>query len=525
MTNAIDEIKDADTILIIGSNTTEQHPLIAMRVMDAKLRHGAKLFVVDPRRIPLADLADEYAPIAPGTNLAFINGLLHIIIFENKINETFIKERTEGYEELKASLEKYTPSYVSNITGINEDMLRKIAYAYADAKNASILYAMGITQHVTGSKSVAALANLTMITGQIGRYATGINPLRGQNNVQGSCDMGALPSYLSGYQNPLNEDIRAKFSKVWGSFTSEIGQTVPQMLDNASHGKLKGLFVLGENPVLSDPDMEHVKHSLSELDLLVVQDIFMTETAELAHVVLPGASFLEKDGTFTNTERRVQRVRQVLPPIGNSQADWKIILELYAKMGYPQSFNSPADIMAEISTLVPSYGGITYDRIDQNGLQWPCPHLDHPGTSYLHKDKFTRGLGKLTVNEYEGGEEKASTDFPYILTTGRVSHQYHTGTMTRRAWALEREYPQSFIEINPVDAAAIGVKSDWNVKVSSPRGEIITVAKVTDRVKPGVTFMPFHYVESPVNKLTNRNLDPVSEIPEYKVCAVRIEEY
>lgn len=524
MTNSVSELENSEVIFVIGSNTTEQHPLIGMRIVDAVKKHGAKLIVADPREIPLAEYASIYAPIKPGSNLAFINGILNVILSENLMNLDFINERTEGFEDFKASIEKYTPEFVAPIAGVSEDTIREIARTYANGKTASIVYAMGITQHLTGTKNVGALANLALLTGQIGRESTGVNPLRGQNNVQGACDMGALPNTLPGYQALKDEKVIEKFSKAWGEgYASEAGLTLGEMMDGAEHGNIKSLFIMAENPMLSDPNLKHVKESLESLELLIVQDIFMSETAKLAHVVLPGASFIEKDGTFTNTERRVQRVRRAIYPVGNSKADWEILLDLMKVMGYEGDYTSPSEIMEEIRTLVPSYGGITYDRLNNNGLQWPCLDLNHPGTEFLHKGKFTRGLGRFSVNEYEASREQPSEEYPFVLTTGRVLEHYHTGTMTRRAWALDREFPHGYMEINPVDAEKLGLRQRSRIRVSSKMGSIVTEVKITDKIKPGVVFVPFHFREAAVNTLIGRSIDPVVQIPEYKVCAVKIE--
>ncbi len=524
MTNSIEELEDTDVIFVIGSNTTEQHPLVGMRIMNAVKNKGAKLIVADPRRIPLAEFAEIYAPINPGSNLALINGMLNVIVTENLYNREFIENSTEGFEDFKASIEKYTPEYVAGIAGIDADMVREMARAYAKAGTSSIVYAMGITQHITGTKNVGALANLSLITGQIGRESTGINPLRGQNNVQGACDVGALPNYLPGYQSLKDESVHKKFAAVWGEgFASEEGMTVGEMMNGAINGTMKALYIVGENPMLSDPDLKHVEEAMESLDLLIVQDIFMTETARLATVVLPGASFIEKDGTFTNTERRVQRIREAIKPVGDSKPDWEILRELTKAMGYPADYESPGDVMEEIRSLVPTYGGITYERLQECGLQWPCPQIDHPGTKFLHSGKFSRGLGKFSINDYEATDQISTEEYPFIMTTGRINEHYHTGTMTRRSWALEREQPNSFMEINTADAKALGLWEHSKIKVTSKVGEIITEARITDRIKPGVVFIPFHFKEAAVNKLIGKNMDPVVQIPEYKVCAVKVE--
>jgi formate dehydrogenase alpha subunit len=524
MTNSIEELEDTDVIFVIGSNTTEQHPLVGMRIMNAVKNKGAKLIVADPRRIPLAEFAEIYAPITPGSNLALINGMLNVIVTENLYNKEFIENSTEGFENFKASIEIYTPEYVSGIAGIDAEMVREMARAYAKAGTSSIVYAMGITQHITGTKNVGALANLSLITGHIGRESTGINPLRGQNNVQGACDMGALPNYLPGYQSLKEVEVHKKFAAVWGEgFASKEGMTVGEMINGAINGTMKALYIVGENPMLSDPDIKHVEEAMESLDLLIVQDIFMTETAKLATVVLPGASFIEKDGTFTNTERRVQRIREAIKPVGDSKPDWEILRELIKAMGYPADYESPGDVMEEIRRLVPAYGGITYERLKECGLQWPCPQIDHPGTKFLHAGKFSRGLGKFSINDYEETDQLSAEGYPFIMTTGRINEHYHTGTMTRRSWALEREQPHSFMEINPADAEALGLRERSRVKVTSKVGEIVTEARITDRIKRGVVFIPFHFKEVAVNKLIGKNMDPVVQIPEYKVCAVKVE--
>lgn len=524
MTNSIEELENAEVIFVIGSNTTEQHPLIGMRIVDAVKNNGAKLIVADPRKIQLAEYAEVYAPIIPGSNLAFINGILNVIVNEKLYNEEFINTLTEGFEDFKASIEEYTPEKVSLISGVSPESIREIARLFARAKTASIVYAMGITQHITGTKSVGALANLSLLTGQIGRESTGVNPLRGQNNVQGACDMGALPDVLPGPQSLKDEKVRDKFAKVWGKdFAFDRGKTIGEMMDGAIDGSIGAMFIMAENPMISDPNLDHVKHALESLELLVVSDIFMSETAKLAHVILPGASFIEKDGTFTNTERRVQRVRKAIEPASNSKADWQVLLELIKAFGDTKEYSSPSDIMEEIRELVPNYGGITYERLDKEGIQWPCPHINHPGTKFLHSGKFARGLGKFTINDYEQTKQQPTEEYPFILTTGRVLHHYHTGTMTRRAWALDREYSKGFMEINPADAEKLGLRDGRKAKVTSDIGEVTVEVHITDRIVEGVVFIPFHFGEVSVNKLLGKNLDPTVQIPEFKVCAVRIE--
>jgi len=525
MTNSMDEIRKADCILIIGSNTTENHPVLALEVKAAVRQGSAKLIVADPRRIELADTAHLWLQHKPGTDVALINGMLNVIISRGWHNKAFIEERTEGFEALAESVKDYSPETVERITGVPAKDIVEAARLYAQSTNSSILYAMGITQHATGTNNVLALANLAMATGQIGKPYSGVNPLRGQNNVQGACDMGGLPNVYTAYQRVDDDSVRQKFEKAWGvPLSPRIGLTLMEMMKGIADGKVKALFILGENPLLSDPDATKVKEELQHLDLLVVQDIFLSETAELAHVVLPGVSFAEKDGTFTNTERRVQRVRKAIEPIGNSRPDWQIISDLSTRLGYPMNYRSPAEIMEEIATVTPSYGGIRYERLEGLGLQWPCPTQDHPGTPFLHKDKFTRGKGKFHVTPYAAAPELPDAEYPFLLTTGRVLYHYHT-VMTRRSKGLSEVYPEGVVEINPEDASRLGIRPDNGlVEVTSRRGKVHAKAKITDTLPPGVVFMSFHFKEAAVNLLTIDALDPVAKIPELKVCAVRVEK-
>ncbi len=523
MTNSISEIRNADCIFVIGSNTSENHPVIALEAKAAVRHRGAKLIVADPRRIELVDYASVWLQQKPGTDVALINGMLQTIISRGWLNKAFIDERTEGFELLAESIKDYTPEAVEKITGVPAADLVEAARLYAQSPNSSILYAMGITQHATGTNNVLALANLAMVAGQIGKPSSGINPLRGQNNVQGACDMGGLPNVYTGYQRVDDKSVRQKFEKAWGvSLSPNTGLTLMEMMKGVADGKVKALFILGENPLLSDPNANKVKEELKHLDLLVVQDIFLSETAELAHVVLPGVSFAEKDGTFTNTERRVQRVRKAIDPIANTRSDWEIICDLSSRLGYPMKYNSPKEIMDEIVSVTPSYGGMRYDRLEGLGLQWPCPAADHPGTAYLHKDKFTRGKGKFHVTPYAPAPELPDHEYPFILTTGRVLYHYHT-VMTRKSKGLSEIYPEGVVEINPDDASRLGIKPDNGlVEVSSRRGKVQVKAKVSDNLPPGVVFMTFHFKEAAANLLTLDVLDPVAKIPEFKVCAVKI---
>jgi formate dehydrogenase alpha subunit len=524
MTNSIAEIEDSDCILVTGSNTTEAHPIVAQAIVRA-VRKGAKLIVVDPREIELADIAHLHLRPRPGTDVAWLNGLAHVILAEDLWNKKFVAERCEGFEEFREAVVEYTPERVEEITGIPAALLREAARAYARAQRGTIIYAMGITQHTTGTDNVLALANLALLTGHIGRPASGVNPLRGQNNVQGACDMGCLPGVFPGYQPVTDPAVQEKFAAAWGvALPKRPGLTAVEMIDAARAGTIRAMIIMGENPMVSHPDLRHVAEALSALEFLVVLDIFPTETTEFAHVVLPAASFAEKDGTFTNTERRVQRVRKALSPPGEARADWEILAELSTRMGYPMTYRHPAEIMAEIAALTPIYGGISYPRLEGAGLQWPCPTPDHPGTPFLHAGKFTRGKGKFHAVAYRGPAELPDPQYPLTLTTGRVLYQYHTRTMTGRVAGLEELVPEAYIEIHPTDAAALGIADGERVRVSSRRGAIELRAQVTDRVPPGTVFIPFHFAQAAANALIPAApLDPAAKMPALKACAVRVD--
>ncbi len=521
MTNSINEISGADFILACGTNTADCHPVISYKVNKA-VRNGAKLVVIDPRATDFAAWADEHLQLKPGTDIALFNGFANVIINENLWNKDFVANRTEDFEALKEAVAKYTPEYVEGITGVPAEKIKEVARAYAGAERAMILYTMGVTQHVVGTNNVWAVANLAMLCGQIGRESTGVNPLRGQNNVQGACDMGALPNVLTGYQSVADPSVREKFNKAWNcNIPEKPGLTVTEMMSAAAHGDIKAMFIMGENPVLSDADANHVAEALEKLDFLVVQDIFLTETARYADVVLPAACFAEKDGTFSNTERRVQRVRKAVDPPGEALADWEIICRIANAMGYQMNYASPAEIMDEIASLTPSYGGISFARLEKNGLQWPCPTPDHPGTPFLHGEKFSRGLGKFHAVEHIPPDEQPDEQYPFILTTGRRLYHYHTGTMTRIGM-LGVQMPGDYLEINCADAERLKINDGDKVKVTSRRGAIEIPAKITDTVPPGVVFASFHFAETPINKLTNPKYDAISKIPELKVCAVNV---
>ena len=524
MTNSIDEIEFSDLILATGTNTTENHPIVGMKVKRAVRQHGAKLLVIDPREIDLVKYADLWLRQKPGTDVAVFNGIMNVMITENLYDKKYVESRTEGFEALKKTVAKYTPEYVERISGVPAEDLRTAARMYGQAARASILYAMGITQHITGTDNVKSIANLSMLGGNVGIEGGGVNPLRGQNNVQGACDMGALPNVYPAYQQVASDEARVRFEKAWGAkLSARPGLTIMEIMEGAHKGSIKALYVMGENPMISDPDLSHVEASLKKLDFLVVQDIFLTETARLADVVLPSACSVEKDGTFTNTERRVQRIRKALPPPGEAKSDWEIIAAISNSMGYAMNYSSAQEIMEEIAQVTPSYGGITYKRLEKNGLQWPCPTPDHKGTKFLHKDRFSRGLGLFHAIDYIPSAELPDAEYPFLLSTGRVLYHYHTGTMTRLSQGAMQRYPESLVEINPQDGEKMGITDGQLVKITSRRGEVQAKAKLTERSAVGSIFMNFHFHEAAVNLLTNPALDPIGKIPEYKVCAVRVE--
>jgi formate dehydrogenase alpha subunit len=526
MTNTIECIEKADVILITGSNTTENHPVLSSFVKRAVTQKGAKLIVVDPRRINITRFAAKWLRQNLGTDVAWINGLMHVIIKENLHAEAYIESRTEGFEEVQKMVEKFAPDYVEQITGIPAQDIIDAARLYAGAERGSILYCMGITQHTTGTDNVKSLANLAMLCGNLGIEGGGVNPLRGQNNVQGACDMGGLPDVYSGYQKVIDPAANQKMSEAWGvdDLPDQPGMKITQMIPAAHDGKLKALYVIGENPLVSDPDLNHCEKSLKNLDLLVVQDIFLTETAQLADVVLPSSCFAEKDGTFSNTDRRVHLVRKAVDPPGQAWDDWKITSEIATRMGYEMKYENARQIMEEISKVTPSYGGITYDRIAYEGIHWPAPTAEHPGTPILHREQFTKGKGTFHAIDYIPPAESADADYPMNLTTGRLLYQYHTGTMTMKSDGLNEIAPECFVEISPQDARQYEVADGDVVEIASRRGSIRAVIKVSKMAVSGTVFIPFHYAAAAANRLTNAALDPISGIPEYKVCAVKLSK-
>ncbi len=522
MTNSIAEFEDSACIFIIGSNTSACHPLIARRVFRAKEK-GAKLIVADPRNIQLARFADVVVHHRLGSDVALLNGMMHIILNNGWHDKNYVEERTEGFEDFKAAVASYTPDKVKSITGVAQSDLEKMAELYATNSPAALLYAMGITQHTTGVDNVKSCCNIAMLCGNLGVRSGGVNPLRGQNNVQGACDMGGLPNVFPAYQPVTVEANTEKFTSAWGRpLSNKIGYTVTDMIQAMIEGKLKALYVIGENPKVSDPDQNHLDKALANLEFLVCQDIFLTESGQYADVILPAASFAEKEGTFTNTERRVQRVRQVIPPRGDSKPDWWITSQIAKAMGEEGfDFQSPEEIMDEINQVSPIYGGITYKRIEEKGLQWPCRDTKDRGTQYLHKGKFSRGKGRFVALEYKPSAEIADKTYPLILTTDRSLYQFHT-VMTRRAEGLDELEPEELIKMHPSDAEKFGVEDGQWAEISSRRGMVKARVKVTDICQPGMVSMTFHFVEVPTNEITNPALDPIAKIPETKVSAVKI---
>jgi formate dehydrogenase major subunit len=527
MTNSIADIVEAEVLFVIGSNTTESHPVLSLQMKKAVRERGAKLILADPRRIGLTPFAHLHLRQKPGTDVALVNAMGHVILAEGLENHDFIKERTEGLEGYQAAVKDWTPERAERITGVPAEDIVEAARLYAGSKASAIFWAMGITQHTTGTDNVKSLANLALLTGQIGRPGTGCNPLRGQNNVQGACDLGGLPNVFPGYQPVSDETIREKFSKGWSVPLDRLnptpGLTVTEIMDAALTGDIRAIYIMGENPMLSDPDLNHVEHALQEVEFLVVQDIFLNETAMMADVVLPGVSFAEKEGTYTNTERRVQLVRKALQPTAEGKPDWQILTELARKMGAEWNYERAADVFDEIAGLTPSYAGISHARLESGGLQWPCPSPDHPGTPILHVGKFARGKGLFSAIDYIEPAELPDEDYPFILSTGRILFHWHGGTMTRRSPGLDSLAPEPEVEINPEDALTLGLEDGQLARVTSRRGSVEAKVVITRRSPSGTVFMNFHFAEAAANLLTHKHLDPQAKIPEYKVSAVKVE--
>jgi formate dehydrogenase major subunit/formate dehydrogenase alpha subunit len=551
MSNSMDDVaKEAKSFLIIGSNTTEQHPVFGTMLRRAVRFRGAKIVVADPRKIDITEFAALHIRQRPGTDIALVNGLMYIILEKGWEDKSFVAERTENFDEFKATVMNYPPEKVCEITGIPVEKLYEAAEILARNSPMAVIWAMGITQHIVGVRNVMDLANLQMLLGNMGKAGGGVNPLRGQNNVQGACDMGGLPNVYPAYQPVTSDEAREKFAKAWGldsgprtvdgstvrGLSSTVGLTVTEMMPGILDGKIKSLYILGEDPIMSDPDTKHIRHALEALDFLVLQEIFPSETSVYADVLLPGVSFAEKTGTFTNTERRVQMVNQAIEPLGNARSDWWITAEIAKRViaeGQRQIAEAPysgwnykdtSDILSEISALTPSYGGITHARLLKGErLQWPCPNAEHPGTPILHTKQFTRGKGKFMAIDHVPPAELPDDDYPMVMSTGRVLYHWHGGQMTRRAKGLMQVYGEALVELNPADAERLGVNGKKTLRITSRRGSIVAEAWVTDRVPPGMVYANFHFPEASANELTLAALDPVSKIPEYKVTAVKVE--
>lgn len=539
MSNSMDDVaKEAKAFFIIGSNTTEQHPVFGTMIRQAVRQRDAKLVVADPRKIDITEFATLHLRHRPGTDIALLNGLMHIILEKGWQDQTFIDERTENFDEFKATVMNYPPEVVAKTTNVPVEKLYEAAEILAKNSPMAVLWAMGITQHIVGVRNVMDLANLQMLLGNMGKAGGGVNPLRGQNNVQGACDMGGLPNVYPAYQSVTSDEVHDKFEKAWGATSNtKIGLTVTEMVPGILEGKTHALYVLGEDPVMSDPDTKHIRHCFEAIDFLVLQEIFPSETAAYADVLLPGVTFAEKTGTFTNTERRVQMVRQAINPLGDARSDWWITCQIakrllagtsdrvrneapYSSWEYADS----SDIMSEINALAPSYGGITHARLEAGErLQWPCPTVDHPGTPILHTKQFTRGKGKFMPIDHVPPAEKPDDDYPMIMSTGRVLYHWHGGQMTRRAKGIMEVYGSALVEVNPSDAEKMGLIEKSFVRITSRRGNIEAQAWVTDRVPPGMVYANFHFPEASANELTHASLDPVAKIPEYKITAVKVE--
>jgi formate dehydrogenase major subunit/formate dehydrogenase alpha subunit len=555
MSNSMDDVANhAAALFVIGSNTTEQHPVFGTKIRQAVLKRGAKLVVADPRKIDLAEFAALHLRQKPGTDVALINGLIYVILEKGWEDREFVEERTEGFEAFKATVMQYPPEKVSAITGVPVAQLYEAAEILATHKPMAVMWAMGITQHIVGVRNVMSLANLQMLLGNLGLPGGGVNPLRGQNNVQGACDMGGLPNVYPGYQPVTDAAAREKFAKAWELRTddgrprtedaqtsvfglpSSVGMTVTEMIPAAGEGKIKALYILGEDPVMSDPDTSHIRRCLEACDFIVLQEIFPSETAQYADVLLPGVSFAEKTGTFTNTERRVQMCRKAIEPLGEARPDWQITAELAKRVlagGKWQvaggkyagwDYENTAQIMDEVAALTPSYAGVSHERIERGErLQWPVKAPDHPGTPILHVGAFPRGRGKFAPIDHVPPAEMPDDEYPMILSTGRVLYHWHGGEMTRRAQGLLAVYDRALVELNPDDAQHLGLNGNRRVRVTSRRGSLEAEAWVTDRVPPGMVYANFHFPDASANQLTIAALDPVAKIPEYKVCAVKVE--
>jgi formate dehydrogenase alpha subunit len=524
MTNSIGEIRDVQTIFIIGSNPTDAHPIIGMEMKKA-LRKGAKLVVCDPRKTWMARHADVHIQHIPGSDNYLINAMMNYIIEQGWHNQEFVDARCENYDAFRENLKEYSIEEAACVCGVEADDIRKAAEMYAKGEPSAIFYTLGITEHTCGTENVQNLANLAMLCGHIGKASSGVNPLRGQNNVQGGCDMGAIHTVFPGYQKVADDAVRAKFGKVWGvEIPTNLGGRVTDFIEKAGEGVLKGFYVMGEDPVLSEPNQAKVLESLKKLDFLLVQEIFMSETARLADVVLPATCFAEKDGTFTNSERRVQRVRKAIDPPGEARADWQIVCEVSTAMGYPMHYESASEVFDEMASLTPSYGGMSFERIDKVGLQWPCPTSDHPGTMFLHEGRFARGKGLMHAIKYRPPAEVPDEDYPFVLSTGRTLYNYNIGNMSRKSATIAQKQNENFVEMNTADAERLGIADGGAARVTTRRGSVAVRASVSDKVRPGALWMPFHFVETATNRLTNDAFDNITRTAEYKACAAAVEK-
>ena len=533
MSNTAAEVIHSDVFLVTGSNTAETHPIIALQMKAAVAKHGAKLIVVDPRRVEMVDWATLWLPEKPGTDVPLYSAMAHVIIEERLYNQDFIDRRTEGFAEFAQSMEKFTPEYAEAISGVDRNLIIQAARMYAGAKNAAIYWALGIPEHSHGTDNAMSLIHLALLTGHIGRQGTGLNPLRGQNNVQGASDSGAMPWHYPGYQRVDDEAAAQKFEHAWhlepGALNRKLGLSTTEILNAVTPGGVRALHIMGENPMMSEPNLNHTRQMIEQLEFFSAQDLFINESCAYADVFLPAASWAEKDGTFTNTDRRVQRVRQALEPRGQARADWQIICDLAVriekKLGLPQTafwtYQTPAEVLEEMGRLVPEYSGVKYSRIEEQGIQTPVWDDRHPGTPFLFAESFPRGRGKFHILEYVPSVEMPDEEYPFILTTGRLLEHWHGGTLTRHS-KLDDLYPSARIEINPADAARLKITDDQAVRVSSRRGTVVLRAWATERATVGVVFIPMHFHEAAANLLTIDALDPMAKIPEYKACAVRI---
>ncbi|HEX6305640.1 MAG TPA: formate dehydrogenase subunit alpha [Anaerolineales bacterium] len=533
MSNTASEVIKTDCFIVTGSNTTENHPIIALQMKAAVDKYGAKMIVVDPRRLELCDFAELWLPLKPGTNVPVFTAMAHVIIKEDLVNHEFIAQRTEGYQDFVESVEKFTPEYAEMVSGVDRNLIIEAARMYATAGRGAIYWGMGISQLSHGTASALSLVHLALLTGHVGREGTGLNPLRGQNNVQGASDMGAMPYHYPGYMLVDDPSNAEKWESIWnveaGGLSRERGLTTTEILSNVQPGGVRSLYIMGENPMMSEPNLNQTRHHMENLEFLVAQDLFINESGAFADVFLPATSWAEKDGTFTNTDRRVQRVREAVAPRGQSRPDWEIVCDLAkrieARLGRQTSahwdYQYPSQIMEELAAVVPAYAGINYDRIEVEGLQTPVPDENHPGTPFLFSESFPRGRGKFHLLDFVPAVEQPDDEYPFILTTGRVLEHWHGGTMTRHS-KLDDLYPEALVEINPADAALMGISDGQVVEVASRRGSIILRANVTEKTTAGVIFIPFHFAEAAANLLTIDALDPEALIPEFKACAVKV---